>query len=119
MSKLQCDICGGSIVMQGGGQLAVCDSCGTQYSVERMREKVQEITGTVRVEGSVQSRQTGTNDDVEQWRALVKKYYSVYDYKAAEQIVKKILEALPTDIEANQQYDELRVLRQMEIDAGV
>lgn len=56
MPKLQCDICGGSIVMQPGGQLAVCDSCGMQYSTGRIREKVQEIRGTVSVEGTVQTQ---------------------------------------------------------------
>lgn len=56
MPKLQCDICGGNIVMQPGGQLAVCDSCGMQYSTGRIREKVQEIRGVVSVEGTVQTQ---------------------------------------------------------------
>lgn len=56
MPKLQCDICGGSIVMQPGGLLAVCDSCGMQYSTGRIREKVQEIRGVVSVEGTVQTQ---------------------------------------------------------------
>ena len=119
MSKLQCDICGGNIVMQGGGQVAVCDSCGMHYSVERMREKVQEITGTVRIEGPVQARQTGTEDDVAQWKSLLDKYYRVGDFQAAEQIVKKILEAVPSDEYANKMYDELQVLKFMEVKNGV
>lgn len=53
MNKLCCDICGGTLVMQPGGRTAVCDSCGMQYSVERVREKVQEIKGVVSVEGTV------------------------------------------------------------------
>lgn len=119
MPKLQCDLCGGSIIMQGGGQLAVCDSCGMQYSVERMREKAQEITGTVRIEGPVQARQTGTEDDVFQWRSLLDKYYKAGDFQAAENIVKKILEAVPSDEQANKMYDELQVLKFMEIKNGV
>ncbi len=42
--------------MQSGGKMAVCDSCGMQYSVERMREKVQEIRGIVSVEGTVRTQ---------------------------------------------------------------
>lgn len=42
--------------MQPGGQLAVCDSCGMQYSTGRIREKVQEIRGVVSVEGTVQTQ---------------------------------------------------------------
>lgn len=42
--------------MQPGGQLAVCDSCGMQYSTGRIREKVQEIKGVVSVEGTVQTQ---------------------------------------------------------------
>ena len=51
MAALVCDICGGKLVMGSGG-VAVCDSCGMEYSTERMREKVQEIKGTVRVDNS-------------------------------------------------------------------
>lgn len=119
MAKLQCDLCGGSIVMQGGGQFAVCDSCGTKYSVERMREKAQEITGTVRIEGPVQVRQTGTEYDVTQWKSLLDKYYKAGDFQAAEIIVKKILEAVPSDEQANKIYEELQVLKFIELKNGV
>lgn len=40
MAALVCDLCGGKLVMGAGG-IAVCDSCGMEYSTERMREKVQ------------------------------------------------------------------------------
>lgn len=56
MDKLCCDICGGALTMQPSGKTAVCDSCGMQYSAERMREKVQEIKGTVSVEGTVRTQ---------------------------------------------------------------
>ena len=106
-------------MVQPGGQVAVCESCGVRYSIGRMREKVQEITGTVRVEGAVQARQTGTEDDVSQWRSLLDKYYAAGDFQAAENIVKKILEAVPSDEQANKIYDDLQVLKFMEIKNGV
>ena len=52
MEKLVCDICGGKLIAQSGG-VFVCDSCGMEYSKDRIKEMVQEIQGTVKVEGSV------------------------------------------------------------------
>lgn len=49
MDRLRCDICGGSLVMQEGGESVICESCGMKYSSARMREKVQEIRGVVSV----------------------------------------------------------------------
>lgn len=51
MAALVCDICGGKLIMGAGG-IAVCDSCGMVHSADRMKEKVQEIKGTVRVDNS-------------------------------------------------------------------
>lgn len=51
MAALVCDICGGKLIMGTGG-IAVCDSCGMEHSADRMKEKVQEIKGTVRVDNS-------------------------------------------------------------------
>jgi hypothetical protein len=51
-TALKCDLCGGKLQMGAGG-IATCDSCGMEHSMDRMKEKVQEVTGTVRVEGAV------------------------------------------------------------------
>lgn len=56
MDKLCCDICGGILTMQPGSRTVICDSCGMQYGVERLREKVQEIKGAVSVEGTVRTQ---------------------------------------------------------------
>ena len=53
MEALICDICGGKLVMQSGG-VTRCESCGMEYTKERVQEKVQEIKGTVKIEGSVE-----------------------------------------------------------------
>ena len=52
---LRCDVCNGSLTMQPGGQFAICDYCGTKYALPRLREKIQEIRGTVFVAGVVQT----------------------------------------------------------------
>ena len=69
MAALTCDICGGKLVMGSGG-IATCDSCGMEYSIERIREKVQEIRGSVKVEGTVEVQGTVKMDNTD----YVKKY---------------------------------------------
>ncbi len=116
---LQCDICGGTLQMDAGGKTATCINCGMTHSLERVREKVQEIKGSVKIEGTVSARQTGTSEDIEQWRVLLDKYMSAGDFKHANDIVGKILEAAPADAQANAAYDELQVLKDMTIKNGV
>ena len=105
---LVCDVCGGNLQMDAGGKTATCQFCGMQYSVERMREKIQEIRGTVKVEGSVQARQTGTTEDVEQWRTLMHKYLEASDYQSAYDIIGKIMQAAPSDEECSKLYPLVR-----------
>lgn len=51
MAALVCDLCGGKLIMGTGG-IATCESCGMEHSADRMKEKVQEIKGTVRVDNT-------------------------------------------------------------------
>lgn len=51
MAALVCDLCGGKLIMGAGG-IATCESCGMEHSADRMKEKVQEIKGTVRVDNT-------------------------------------------------------------------
>ena len=53
MAALQCEICGGKLMAKSGG-LFECEYCGMQYDKTRIQEMVQEIKGTVKVEGTVQ-----------------------------------------------------------------
>ena len=52
-AKLQCEICGGKLIGRPGG-IFECENCGTEYSTEWAKAKIQEITGTVKVEGTVE-----------------------------------------------------------------
>ena len=52
-AKLQCEICGGKLVGKPGG-IFECENCGTEYSAAWAREKIQEITGKVQIEGTVE-----------------------------------------------------------------
>lgn len=48
-----CEICGGKLVLSTAENFE-CESCGANYPKDWVRAKVQEITGTVRIEGPVQ-----------------------------------------------------------------
>ena len=109
MNKLVCDVCGGAIRMQPGGQLGICSCCGLEYTVERM----QEIYSGMKV--SV----TGSDEDVKQWKILMHKYIQNCDYQAALPVVQKILEAVPEDEETNKIYDSLQELQYFDIRNGV
>lgn len=109
MATLKCDICGGNIVVQAGGQMGECANCGAAYSLERMREIVS----------GVKVSQTGTAEDVEQWRALLARYFRAGDFAEAERVVKKILEAVPGDEDAGRKYDALQVLKYLTVKNGV
>ena len=52
-TKLQCEICGGKLIGKAGG-IYECDSCGMEYDTTWVKEKIQEIKGTVKVEGTVE-----------------------------------------------------------------
>ena len=101
---LRCDICGGELEMQGGGK-AVCASCGMKYSTESLREKFNGLKVSV----------TGSRDDVAQWKELVNRYIENNDFVAVEGIIKKILEAVPTDQFANLLYEQLQDWKYLEI----
>lgn len=51
MGALVCDICGGKLVMETNG-IAVCESCGMEYSKDAVKEKVQQIKGIVQIDNS-------------------------------------------------------------------
>lgn len=108
MSKLRCDICGGQIEMQPDKR-GLCLNCGTSYSLATMKEMFSGVKVSV----------TGSSEDVEQWRQLLNRYYPAGDFAEAERIAKKILEAAPSDEQANMIYDELQILKYFEIVNGV
>ena len=51
MEKLQCSVCGGTLVMNDDGEHAVCESCGMSFKKETIKKMVMELAGPVKVEG--------------------------------------------------------------------
>ena len=109
MNKLQCEICGGRIVIQAGGQFGECENCGAGYALNRLREMLSGAKISI----------TGSDEDIVQWKALVSTYIQNFDYEAVDKTVKKILEAAPGDTFANDIYQKLQSWKDFEIKHGV
>lgn len=90
MYALTCDICGGRLKM-GKGRIAVCESCGIEHSLERVREKIQEIKGTVHVDNA---------HLIANFFSIAQDAYSTENYAEAERYCNKILENSPSNCEA-------------------
>ena len=76
MNKLVCDICGGKITIREGGEQGICEYCGANYSLGRIREIVN----------GIKVSQTGSAEVVEQWRVLIQKYLGTVAFHDAEAI---------------------------------
>lgn len=85
MAALVCDICGGKLVMGAGG-IAVCDSCGMEYSQARMKEKVQEIKGVVRIDNTYM---------VDNWMKMGTSASQAGNWKEAYDYFTKVIEVEP------------------------
>lgn len=91
MAALTCDICGGRLKM-GKGKIAICESCGMEHSVERVREKIQEVKGTVHVDNA---------HLIENFLSMAQDAYSTENYAEAERYCNKVLENDPSHAEAS------------------
>ena len=112
MEAIKCDVCNGALEMEAGGRTATCVVCGMRYSVERLQEK---LCATQNFEGGINVGNIKISEDAEQLKTLLVKYLDSFDYNNALHIINRILEAAPTDAEANKIYDKLQELRYFEI----
>ena len=90
MAALVCDLCGGKLVMGAGG-IATCDSCGMEHSSDRMKEKIQEIKGVVRVDNTHM---------IDNYLEMANKAYRADNNSEAESYCNKIIEIDPTNAQA-------------------
>lgn len=90
MAALVCDLCGGKLVMGAGG-IATCDSCGMEHGPDRMKEKIQEIKGVVRVDNTHM---------VDNYLEMANNAYNADNNSEAESYCNKIIEIDPTNAKA-------------------
>ena len=91
---LQCDICGGELEIVSGGQSAICKSCGMPHSIERVREKVQEVRGKVSVEGPVMVSGIKTKTDL---LKNAETFIELKEYEKAKDIYQKLMDEYPEE----------------------
>ena len=90
MAALVCDLCGGKLIMGSGG-IATCESCGMEHSADRMKEKVQEIKGTVRVDNTHM---------IENYLEMAQTAKDAGNNLEAESYCNKVIEIDPTNYKA-------------------
>lgn len=92
--EFRCDICGGLLAMDTSGEFAVCEYCGMRYPKERLQAKIQEIKGTVKVEGPVSVQGVETKAEL---FANAETYIKLGDYKRADETYMKAVKQYPDD----------------------
>jgi len=94
MTVLQCDICGGKLIMQSGG-MSKCDACGLEYSQERLKELIQVIKGSVAIEGAVET----VIGEAEKERLIknAETNVSLGEYTKAVKLFQRVTEEYPDD----------------------
>lgn len=90
MAALVCDLCGGKLIMGTGG-IATCESCGMEHSADRMKEKVQEIKGTVRIDNTHM---------IDNYLEMANNAYSSNNNSETESYCNKIIEIDPRNYKA-------------------
>ena len=102
MAALQCEICGGKLIGKPGG-IFECDSCGMEYSTEWAKAKVQEIKGTVKIEGPVEVTGTVEEEGGASVDSLLKRGWMMLeeeDWDHADEYFEKVLDIQPECAEA-------------------
>lgn len=90
MSALVCDICGGKLKVING-KMAVCESCGMEHSLERVREKYRESQKVVHVDNA---------HLISNYYAMAQDAYDAGNKDEAERYCNKIIEIDSTDTDA-------------------
>lgn len=101
-AKLQCEICGGKLVGKPGG-IFECEYCGTEYSTEWARSKIQEIQGTVRVEGPVTVTGKLSVEGTATEKSLLKRGLQLLEdgkYSEAREYFDRVLDVNPEEANA-------------------
>ncbi len=108
MSALVCDICGGNLVMDASGEFAVCESCGMKHSKDRVKAKVREIQGTVKIDGAVET----VKGEAEKKRLLniIRMQVNVGNLEKALRICQKVNTEYPEEVEAY--FNTLEIISQ-------
>lgn len=94
-NALKCDFCGGNLVIDDSREFAICEFCGTKYMASTLRTKIQEISGSVKVEGAVETKLG--NDEKERLLKNAETYINLGQTKKAETVYDELINMFPDD----------------------
>lgn len=95
MEALKCDFCGGGLIIDDSREFAKCEFCGTKYMANTLRAKIQEIRGTVKVEGAVET--TTGNTEKERLNKNVETLLGLKRLQEAKKIINTLTDQFPDD----------------------
>lgn len=95
MKALKCDFCSGPLIMDKSREFATCEFCGTKYTKETVQDKIQEIKGSVKIEGAVET----TTGETEKLRLLknAETYTQLNEFNQALEVYKQVTNQFPGD----------------------
>lgn len=81
--------------MDKSREFATCEFCGTKYTKETIQDKIQEIRGTVKIEGAVEA----VTGEAEKERLLknATTYINLKEYDKALDVYKQVTQQFPSD----------------------
>ena len=85
MAALVCDICGGKLKVTNG-KYAVCESCGMEHSIERVRQKYKESQSVVHVDNA---------HLIDNYLVMAQDAYDAGNKKEAERYIQSYFETYP------------------------
>lgn len=106
MQKLQCEICGGSLIMTEDGENAVCENCGMRFKKETIKKMILELSGSVKIDGPVQV------EGMESADALYRRgqgFEQIEEYEKAKRVYKELTNKYPMDGRGWEGYAEMAV----------
>lgn len=92
MKKLQCEICGGQLMMKDG--IAECQSCGMQFSKEDVKKMVVELSGPIKIDGEV--KVSGV-DDADTFYQRAQGFERMGEFSQAGDVYEEMLKKYPLD----------------------
>ncbi len=98
MEALKCDLCGACLIIDDSREFAKCEFCGTKYMKSTLQQKIQEIRGTVQVEGAVET----VKGEAEKERLLknAETLIKIEKYSDAEKQLRSVTDQFPDEHKA-------------------
>lgn len=110
MGTIKCELCGGGLKIQAGGAGALCDSCGMEYSIERVKELISQNVETTTVSPSA-TQQNISVQQMDDFMKLAREAVASEEWNTATYYCNKIRELNFDDYRALVIISEIKMNR--------